>query len=232
MTAITRRAAFGAIASIPAIGGVVALPVAGAEEMSPQENPSLVGLHAKFRQAFDAYLAADRHKTATIASCAALIPPVPAELVYARKDGVSSGLTQEERDFEGNTIYPPHGFARRIYTSDRIREAHGRWFDHSSGREFKALFRKAKKYEDAKERALVATGIKAAVEEREFAIDDVRRAFYDIMKEDAWTVTGLIAKANAMACFASISKETKFFSSFGGDKLAADILRVMAKALR
>ncbi|WP_181179894.1 hypothetical protein, partial [Mesorhizobium sp. B2-7-1] len=116
-----------------------------------------------------------------------------------------------------------------IYTSDRISETHGRWFNHSSGREFKALFRRAKKYEDAKERALAATGIKAAVEEREFAIDDVRRAFYDISKEDACTVTGLIAKANAMTCFASISKETAFYSKHMGDKLAADILRVMGK---
>ncbi|RWL87735.1 MAG: hypothetical protein EOR67_16180 [Mesorhizobium sp.] len=188
-----------------------------------------MSLDVKFREAFDAYLAADRHKTATIEAFAALIPPVPADLVCARKNGFYSGLTREERDLEGNTIYQPHGFARRIYDSDRIREAHGRWFNHSSGREFKALFRRAKKYEDAKERALVATGIKAAVQEREFAIDDVRRAFYDICDADAWTVTGLIAKANAKTCFASIGKETKFFSSYGGDKLAVDILRVMGK---
>ncbi|TPJ46853.1 hypothetical protein, partial [Mesorhizobium sp. B2-7-1] len=113
---LTRRAALGAIASIPAIGGAVALPVASiAEQTRPEENPSLLTLDAKFREVFDAYLAADRHKTATIEAFAALIPPVPDDLIYARRDGLCSGLTRDERNFEGNTIYPPQGFARRIY---------------------------------------------------------------------------------------------------------------------
>ncbi len=231
-----RRVLFGLAAST-----AISVPVSAAVAAPAViENAELMHLDGEFRAAYAAYLGAHERKMAARSRCEAIAPVIPSEIIHEGGE-FGRGLTAREQDCEGREVWPadPKRQPRRIYSSDEVYRVHGPLFDRPTFRRrkntlrMKAIHAAAKQYEEAVAAAIEASGLTEALRERKLAVDGVRRVFWKIAEQEAYTVAGLLTKANSLACFAATGEgEAASAKLVMGTALADDILTVFGQPVQ